>query len=83
MVITYVSLNVSHDHYYSRMHITIYTPKIANGLPPSDEKELFDIGLITCDIVARIINGSYATHAVREIEMHLMTDLCPTISPVH
>ncbi|KAL9709136.1 hypothetical protein Ac2012v2_007489 [Leucoagaricus gongylophorus] len=36
-----------------------------------DKGELSDIGLITCDIVARIINGPYATHAVREIEMHL------------
>ncbi|KAL9709143.1 hypothetical protein Ac2012v2_007496 [Leucoagaricus gongylophorus] len=36
-----------------------------------DKGELSDIGLITCDIVARIINGPYATPACREIEMHL------------
>ncbi|KAL9709133.1 hypothetical protein Ac2012v2_007486 [Leucoagaricus gongylophorus] len=36
-----------------------------------DKRELSDIGLLTCEIVAHIINRQYVTHAGREIEMHL------------
>ncbi|KAL9709145.1 hypothetical protein Ac2012v2_007498 [Leucoagaricus gongylophorus] len=36
-----------------------------------DRKELFEFGLFSCEIVAHVINRSHATHAGREIEMHL------------